>query len=58
VGLHEDPVFLAEFLSLAEAVQFMEYADSGCGTAQVVMFRGPEHAPAGDRLRQALVEGL
>ena len=58
MGLYEDPVSLAEFLRLAEGAQFMEQADGGCSATQVMMLRGPEYAPAGDRLRQALVDGL
>ena len=56
--LHEDPISLAQLVGLAPVVKAFEHRDSRHGTAQVMVFTGPELADAMDRTIQASVERL
>src|SRR6267143_5511566 len=58
MSLHEDPISLAQLVCLDPVAKTSEHRDSRHGTAQVMVFTGPEFADAMDRTIQASVERL
>ena len=58
MGLHEDPISLAQLVGLAPVAKTSKHRDGCHGTAQVMVFTGPKLADAMDRTIQAPVERL
>ena len=58
MSLHEDPISLAQLVGFAPVAKTSEHRNGRHGTAQVMVFTGPELADAMDRTIQISVERL